>query len=88
MYLPESFEWLILASGVVNDREIHDVLSAPADHIESALYFSWEQFFTEFLTNKTKNTPAKYSKRKLSSYYLQKGNRDKIIKKIYGENSN
>ena len=82
LYLPESFEWLILASGIINDPEIDDILKSPADHIDSKVYFSWEQFFTFLLESKTKNTPARYSKKKLSAYYLQKKNLDKIIMRI------
>lgn len=37
LYLPESFEWLILKSGIIEDREIKQILSSPADYIESSV---------------------------------------------------
>ena len=34
LYLPESFEWLILKSGILNDKEIRMILENPQDYIE------------------------------------------------------
>ena len=51
-------------------------------HIDSKIYFSREQFFTILPESKTENTPVRYSRKKLSAYYLQKKNPDKIIKRI------
>lgn len=34
-YLPESFEWIILRSGVIEDSEIAEMLKHPEDYIES-----------------------------------------------------
>ena len=82
LYLPESTEWLILSSKVIKDYEIDEILSNPGQFIESSQFFSWEQFFTDLLVKKTKNTKASYSKKKLSSYYMQDGNIDKIVSKI------
>ena len=82
IYLPESFEWLLLASKVVNDKEIEEILKSPSDHIESETYFSWEQFFTELLVTKTKDTVAKYNKKKLNKYYLQEKNVEKVINTV------
>ena len=82
LYLPESFEWLILASGIINDEEVREILSTPYDYIESAEYISWEQYFTELLTKKTMNTPMKYSKKELNSVYLEDKNVEKIINAI------
>ncbi len=56
----------------------------PADHIESAEFISWDRFFTSLLTEKTKGTVAKYSKKKINEYYLSDGNITKIINKIQG----
>jgi hypothetical protein len=60
-YLPESFEWLILKSGLVKEAELPNLLEQPEQYIESREYFSWEQFFTAKLIEYTKNT---YLKRK------------------------
>ncbi|MBQ8945578.1 MAG: hypothetical protein IJ058_02085 [Lachnospiraceae bacterium] len=51
----------------------------PSDHIESRDYFSWERFFTEYLTSNTHGTQAEYSKKHLSSYYLIENNVKKIV---------
>ena len=50
LYLPESFEWLILKSGIVHNAKLADILERPEEYIDSAKYFSWEQFFTELLS--------------------------------------
>ena len=62
LYLPESFEWLILLSDVLNDREIMHILDNPYEYIESREYFSWERFFTKLLTEKSEDTYLAYSK--------------------------
>ena len=46
LYLPESFEWLILNSGIIQDSELDAILEQPEEFIESTKYFSWERFFT------------------------------------------
>ncbi len=71
LFLPESFEHLILQSGLVRDSEVAEVLADPAAFIESRDYFSWEAFFTSLLTEKTRGTYLSYGKRKLNSAYLQ-----------------
>lgn len=70
LYLPESFEWLVLSSGIVNDSEVGQILEDPEKHIESRLYFSWERFFTELLVKKTEGTYLAYKKRSLNEAYL------------------
>lgn len=35
LYLPESFEWLLLKAGVLGDRTPNEILDAPSEHIES-----------------------------------------------------
>ena len=85
LYLPESTEWVILSSGVLHDAETEEILKDPAQHIESRQYFSWEQYFTELLVRKTRNTPAAYDKRKLAAFYLKDENIEKIIQVISGD---
>ena len=46
LYLPESFEWLLLSSGFLKDQTVQTVLENPSDYIESRDFFSWERFFT------------------------------------------
>lgn len=70
LYLPESFEWMILTSGIIKDKELTEVLENPSEFIESKEYFSWERYFTSLLTEKTKDTYLAYTKRKLNEVYL------------------
>lgn len=82
VYLPESFEWLILNSELLRDTSIKDVLDNPSDYIDSKKYMSWERFFTSFLIDKTKNTYLQYSKSKLNDVYKTPKVRDKVLKEI------
>lgn len=43
----------------------------PQDFIESKDFFSWEQFFTNLLVEKSQNSYLKYSKKKLNKNYLE-----------------
>ena len=81
-FLPESFEWLLLKSGLVEEKDFKDILDNPSDFIESEKYFSWERFFTALLTEKTKDTPLAYNKRNLNPTYLHKKNKNVIINEI------
>ena len=36
LYLPESFEWIILSSGLLEDKEVKAILEAPENYIEKA----------------------------------------------------
>lgn len=69
LYLPESFEWLILSSGAVNDSDIKNILKDTSDYVESSEYLSWERFFTALLTERTHNTYLQYSKSTLNDSY-------------------
>ncbi len=81
-FLPESFEWLILRSGLIKKKEITDILENPSAFIESERYFSWERFFTQLLVEETKDTSLTYKKEKLNPAYLHKKNQEKIIEGI------
>lgn len=82
MYLPESFEWLILKSDMIHDQEVREILSSPEEHIDSAVYFSWEQYFTQLLTERTSDTYMRYTKEQLNRFYLQNSNVKKILETI------
>lgn len=82
LYLPESFEWLILNSNLINGNDIPKILENPADYIESQKYFSWELFFTDLLKKSTRGTYLEYSKSKLNSSYLQDNEIKAIIKNV------
>ena len=77
IYLPESFEWMILKSGLI-DGVIH-ILEQPELHIESKDHFSWERFFTSLLIDKTQDTYLRYRKSDLNPIYLQKHEKDSIV---------
>lgn len=70
LFLPESFEWLVLNSSLFADAKTRDMLLHPASYIESATFFSWEQFFTKELIEKTSGSYLAYSKRGLNEVYL------------------
>lgn len=70
LFLPESFEWLVLNSSLFADAKTRDMLLHPASYIESATFFSWEQFFTKELIEKTSGSYLAYSKRELNEVYL------------------
>jgi hypothetical protein len=82
LYLPESFEWLILISGIVSGRQLKKILEDPVLYIESEQYISWERYFTALLTELTRNTPLQYNKATLPSGYLQQENVKKVIDAI------
>ena len=69
IYLPESFEWLLLESDILNDGTIRKI-------------FSWERYFTELLIEKTQKSPYAYEKTKLPPFYLQDKNLKKIVDKM------
>lgn len=84
LYLPESFEWLILSSGLISDKDIKTMLEEPENYIDSTEYFSWERFFTKLLVTRTEETYLKYSKSKLNSNYLHEKNKERIVNMMQG----
>ena len=79
LYLPESFEWLVLKSGIIEDNEIKAILEQPHLFIDSKVFFSWERFFTSLLIDKSKDTFLRYNKKSLNKAYLQERIKGKII---------
>ena len=82
LFVSESFEWLILSADLLKDASIQKVLGAPADYIESKEYFSWERFFTRFLTDRTRGTYLQYSKKQLNPAYLKGSVREMILNEM------
>ena len=80
LYLPESFEWLVLRSGILGSQTPKEILEHPSDNIESSLYFSWEQYFTDLLIQLTHDTVLHYSKNRLNPSYLQPANVAKVLR--------
>ena len=82
LYLPESFEWLVLRSGVIEDSEIKAILEEPCQFIDSKAFFSWERFFTSLLIQKSKDTYLHYNKKSLNKVYLKEKVKDKIMELV------
>lgn len=78
IWAPESFEYLILQSGIIQGEGLREILEKPEDYIESGEYSSWERFFTRLLENLTENTIYSYNKKKLNPNFLTRGNINKI----------
>jgi hypothetical protein len=75
LFLPESFEHMVLSSGLVRAQgasgaAVADILANPAAFIDSQQYFSWENFFTDELVSATAGTYLQYSKAHLNDAYL------------------
>lgn len=82
LYLPESFEWLILSSGILKDMEVAQILQIPSDYIDGKDYFSWERYFTALLTEKTAGTYLNYTKKTLNETYLKDGVKNAILEQM------
>lgn len=82
LYLPESFEWLILSSGILKDMEVAQILQTPSDYIDGKDYFSWERYFTALLTEKTAGTYLNYTKKTLNEAYLKDGVKNAILEQM------
>ena len=78
LWLPESFEYLILKSGVLKSEKITQILDDIPEYVECEKYESWEKFFTEILVMITADKVEKYSKNTLNTYYLQ----DWVMEKV------
>lgn len=79
LYLPESFEWLILNAGIFDDSELKAILNAPSEYVDSKEFFSWERFFTDLFVKKSRGTYLQYNKRSLNKAYLQEKIKNKIV---------
>lgn len=78
IYLPESFEWIILSSGVIELSDPMKVTNAEL-FADSEKYMSWEQYFTKLLIDLTKDSSfQRYSKSKLSPFYHQ----ERVVQRI------
>lgn len=82
LYLPESFEWLILSSGILKDAKVAQILQTPSDYIDGKDYFSWERYFTALLTEKTAGTYLNYTKKTLNEAYLKDGVKNAILNQM------
>ncbi|WP_044973945.1 hypothetical protein [Ruminococcus sp. HUN007] len=86
VFLPESFEWLILKSGLVNDTEWEKIVF-PENYADSELYFSWERYFTDLLVSVTSDEEYKKyprNKSKLPAFYIHEKSIEQIRKNMTG----
>ena len=82
IYLPESFEFVLLRSGLVSAEGLEDKLMNTCNYAESSEYFSWERYFTQLLQDISRNTDFEYTKSELNPNYLKKSSMNKIKKII------
>ena len=82
LWLPESFEYLILKSGILKSEKLTQILDNIPEYVECEKYESWENFFTKLLIMLTADGIEKYSKNMLNSYYLQDWVVDKIKEQL------
>lgn len=68
LFLPLSFEYLLLSSKLFSNFNIKDQLENTADYA-GAEYLTWERYFTELITELTKDSKCAYSKSKLPTCY-------------------
>lgn len=86
LFLPESFEWLILKSGLVNDPKWEQI-TVPEKYVDSKMYFSWERYFTELLVETTKDMDYKKypkSKSRLPKFYVHDKSLDAMKRNMQG----
>ena len=80
IYLPESFEWMILKSGLIKFENMDDILNNTSQYVDSKKYISWERYFGKLLVEVTKDSNYfKYNKQKLNESYLQEKSQRKIL---------
>ena len=84
LYFPESFEWLVLSPGLIEGKDIENMLEEPEKYIDSKEYFSWERYFTKVLVDRTQDSYLQYRKAKLNAAYLHERNKRTILKSIRG----
>ncbi len=77
--MPESFEYLILNSGLIQSGELPQILNATSDYVDAGEYESWERYFTQLLISMTSDEIYQYSKKELNEYYLQYRNIRRIV---------
>lgn len=71
LYAPESFEYLILSAGILDVPK--GVLQETYLFADSKEYMSWEEFYTSYLADITRNTVYQYSKTRLAERYKTDG---------------
>lgn len=76
LFAPESFEYLILKSGIVSVAKA--IIEETYNYADSKEFISWEEYYTDCLVKITKDTIFQYNKSKLREEYKSSGTIDKI----------
>lgn len=71
LYAPESFEYLILSSGLVDVPK--RILQETYLYADSKAFMSWEEYYNSYLVYITRNTVHRYSKLRLAEVYKTQG---------------
>lgn len=79
IWLPESFEFLLLKSGIVQFENLEEILENTYDYLDCKEYESWERYFAALLISLTKDMPYEYTKSVLNDYYTRENVVDKIL---------
>ena len=78
--LPESFEWLLLKSGLSMFEAYKDQIEHPERYAEAKEFLSWENYFTWVLIEATKGMEDfEYSKKELPSGFKTKEVKNEIL---------
>lgn len=88
VFLPESFEYMVLRSSLCRRFCSQDVLDNTYNYADTKNYYSWEDFYTRYLVDKTSNDKQfskkmHYDKHKLRKYYVD--NYDEILRVFWSE---
>ena len=78
LYAPESFEYMILSSGIVELQE--KLIKETWNYADSSKYFSWEDFYTKLLSEISAGTVFQYNKNRLNESYRTKGCIESVVK--------
>ena len=76
LYAPESFEYLILSAGLVDVPK--GIVQETYLYADSKAFMSWEEYFSSYLAEITRNTVYQYSKLRLAEVYKTQGTVAKI----------
>lgn len=71
LYAPESFEYLILSAGLMDVPK--GILQETYLYADSKAFMSWEEYYSSYLADITRNTVYQYSKLRLAEIYKTQG---------------
>ena len=77
--LPESFEWLLLSSGVISGLDAKAVLEVPEAFADSEKFKSWEDFFYKYLREETAGSVFQYDKDSIPEVFCTGSNSAKVM---------